>query len=201
MEKRVSARKCGARCLLDRVRLGEMMFAYFPSLLLWASVPTAARPYRGLLSSPRGASLRPWAISLWISEPLPRGVTSRSRLFISVGDNTPQGERSYAHGLMSRSTRRPAGTGRRGPGRRFAPWSIGNWSSGLAGGIESREVDRNLRIFHCSTVQCSIALGRDAPLFSTHPRSSVHVPLSESSSAHVRSSAKADKQCTRDQES
>ena len=32
------------------------------------------------------------------------------------------------------------------------------------GGMESREIDRNLRIVHCSTVQCSIAPGREAPL-------------------------------------
>jgi len=30
--------------------------------------------------------------------------------------------------------------------------------------MESREVDRNLRIVHCSTVQFSIAPGRKAPL-------------------------------------
>ena len=32
------------------------------------------------------------------------------------------------------------------------------------GGMESREVDRNLRIVHCFTVQFSIAPGREAPL-------------------------------------
>ena len=31
------------------------------------------------------------------------------------------------------------------------------------GRMESREVDRNLKIVHCSNVQCSIAAGREAP--------------------------------------
>jgi hypothetical protein len=33
----LSATKCGARCLIDRIRLGEMAFANSPSLLLRAS--------------------------------------------------------------------------------------------------------------------------------------------------------------------
>ncbi len=40
--------------------------------------------------------------------------------------------------------------------------SIGGVEQGR--GTDSREVDRNLRIVHCSTVQFSIAPGRKAPL-------------------------------------
>jgi len=45
-------------------------------------------------------------------------------------------------------------------------------------GTESREVDRNLRIAHCSTVQFSIAPGRKAPLYG---------PLFNCSTVHLQS--------------
>ncbi len=41
---------------------------------------------------------------------------------------------------------------------------LGALEIGAVEGMESREVDRNLSIAHCSTVQCSIAPGREAPL-------------------------------------
>ncbi len=48
----LSVTKCGAGCLFDPVRLGVMMIAHSPSLLLWAS-PTSFAP-RDSRSDPPG---------------------------------------------------------------------------------------------------------------------------------------------------
>jgi len=64
--------------------------------------------------------------------------------------------------FFSRSGSNPGGLTNFLQGKKLEHWSNGGVEQW--GGMESREVDRNLRIVHCSTVQFSIAPGREAPL-------------------------------------
>ncbi len=103
----LSVRKCGAQCLFDRVRLGEMAIASSLFLLLWAS-GTSFAP-RASRSDPAGPclvflgvrGLQPWAMGLCLEGPAqscPGGAYSSGR-----GLHLP--ERSRAHRFPPRTPR------------------------------------------------------------------------------------------------
>ncbi len=101
----LSVRKCGARCLFDCVRLGEMAIAPSPFLLLRAS-GTSFAP-RASRSDPAGAclvvfgarGLQPWAMDRYHEGPTrscPKGAYSSD-------NGLHQPERSRAHGFQPRT--------------------------------------------------------------------------------------------------
>ncbi len=98
---------CGARCLFDRVRPGEMAITPSPFLLLGAS-GTSLAP-RASRSDPAGdclvffavRGLQPWAMGLCLEGPTqscPGGTYSSGR-------GLHQSERSRAHGFQPRTPR------------------------------------------------------------------------------------------------
>ncbi len=102
---RLSVRKCGARCLFDCVRLGEMAIAPSPFLLLRASgtsfAPRANRsdPNSGCLVVFGAPGLQPWAMGRYHEGPAqscPKGAYSSDR-------GLHQPERSRAHGFQPRT--------------------------------------------------------------------------------------------------
>jgi len=103
----LSFRKCGARCLFDRVGLREMSIAPCPFLLLRAS-GTSFTP-RASRSDPAGTcfvclgvrGLQPWAMGLCLEGPTrscPKGAYSSDR-------GLHQPEHSRAHGFQPRIPR------------------------------------------------------------------------------------------------
>ena len=76
----LSATKCGARCLIDRIRLGEMAFANSPSLLLRASGTSIAPrdSQSSLRSELQIADLRLAILNLAFS--IPQGLPTALRL-------------------------------------------------------------------------------------------------------------------------
>ncbi len=101
----LSVRKCGARCLFERVRLGEMTIAPCPFLILRASGTSFAS--RTSRSDPAGAclvvlgapGLQPWAMGRYHEGPArscPKGAYSSDK-------GLHQPERSRAHGFQPRT--------------------------------------------------------------------------------------------------
>ncbi len=123
---------------------GDADYTFSVVITLWTSVTSFPSIFLGVVSLSNHA---PRDSQSSLRSELPCGVLPTTKVNGLDHDFTPRGRSQIcdlkfaiwnpegpAHALHPLSPRRTAEVGRRGPGRRFAPWSIGNWRSGSVGG-------------------------------------------------------------------